>query len=718
MKKRIAAFLIFLLPFGLFAQNISQNSNIPNVHIIDCILKKDKRFIPGKFLNVMQFHENLAPVRIIDTTSLSAKGKIGFVNTNGQIVITPAFDSLVKHFHKGIAIVGVYNESKNLGKGIVDKKDKIIVPLSFNEIGDINHENVLVKDYTSQWGIYNTSLQKLVPPAYETIRFFKKGYCIVSNLGKRGMIDLTGKVIIPLNYKEISAKKDGSLDVKTFSHFAIKNLANVITNELECDSIISLEPDFYKYAINGKYGIIKNQKVASPAYDSISSFTRGKAIVKKNNFYGLIDTSGNVIVQLIHAKIFLDNYGLIYMSKNNAKQFGSYFGKDKKVLWSVVNQNLETIIPFLYKEVKPMGDSSFAVLNTGDKWGYVDYKGDEIILFKYDFVESFKNGLAAVGVRQPYKKKYTFINKKGEEIVSPENFAVYNAGIGEKDSLGKVNFHYEYNSFHKFSPINESFVKVKYGYKYGIANAASDLIVSIDYDSIIFSNNETCFIVYKDKQVGIFGAKGDTVHYLTDKYDNIQTFKEGYARVSKDGLYGYIDVHKNRRISIQYPQLHEIQEGMVGVVINGKWGFLDKNEALKVQPYYVEVKPFKNGLGRVKTGQYWDFVNRDGKIVNSSLYQAIEETSTGKWLLTYNGKTGMANEQGKEMVVPRYEALRDLGNGYVQVWKNSKTGVLNYDQNFILPIEHTNLEYDAINNNFIIHEPGAVEKFELANNLK
>lgn len=718
MRNWIAVFLFAFPLMAVRAQN-SEGLQVPVVYKSDCFYKKEKLYIPPKFLNILSFHENLAPVTILDTLGLRREEKTGFVNTSGQMVIPALYDHIFSHFHKGAAMVGVNSESEGeIDKGLIDKGNQVLVPLIFEEIGDSKGNFVLVRDRIGRWGFYNAALQKLYTPAFESIRFFKKDFFLVTLKGKRGLINHEGKEILSTDYKEILAKKDGSLEVRNFNRFHTIDFQGKTTSEMECDSLLPQQKGVYIYSLNEKYGVIADTHVVSPQYDFISSFHFGKAIVKQNKKYGLIDTSGHTLLPCIYDKIETDTFGLIYLKGTSAKQFGAFFIREKNRSWAVMDKYLRVVLPFQYREVGKMGDSTFAVMNNEGLWGYVNYYQKTIVPFQYHFAKMFRNGFAEVGIQQPYKKIFFFINKNGETAVTPENYHVYAAGVGLPDSSGKIHFNYPFNSFHKFSSLSPTAAKVKYGYKYGVANKAGDLIVSIDYDSILYSPDQDCFIVYLNKMPGIFSASGDTVHPLTDKYDRIYLFKEAYARVSKDGKYGCIDYNKNRRISIQYSQLQDFQEGFAGAIINGKWGFLDKNERIRVQPYYSEVKPFQHGIARVKTGQYWDFVTSEGKIVNSSLYQAIEQAAADKWLLTYNGKKGMADSSGREMLVPRYTNAVDLGAGYLQVWREGKTGVLNYDQNFVLPIEYDHLSYDAVNNNFIISEKGNLKKMKIENNSR
>ncbi|MFL5730178.1 MAG: WG repeat-containing protein, partial [Cytophagaceae bacterium] len=81
-----------------------------------------------------------------------------------------------------------------------------------------------------------------------------------------------------------------------------------------------------------------------------------------------------------------------------------------------------------------------------------------------------------------------------------------------------------------------------------------------------------------------------------------------------------------------------------------------------------------------------------------------------KWVVVSNKKFGLADSTGREILGPKYESIRDLNNGYVIVRKNGKWGVLDYQENFVIPIESDFMGYDPFNNYFFT---GIAEKDEI-----
>jgi WG containing repeat len=113
-----------------------------------------------------EFHEGLAWVM--------RKGKLGYANRQGEIVIKPQFTNNGSccngDFHEGLARV-----HQNGKSGYIDKKGKVVVPIAFDRVAPEFHEGVA-------WVVANKKL---------------------------GFVDRSGKIIIPLKFDFNSISKDG-----------------------------------------------------------------------------------------------------------------------------------------------------------------------------------------------------------------------------------------------------------------------------------------------------------------------------------------------------------------------------------------------------------------------------------------------------------------------------------------------------------------------------
>lgn len=114
---------------------------------------------------------------------------------------------------------------------------------------------------------------------YDKIGKFNKGLALVHKHGLVGAIDTTGKEIIPPVYERISAFNKGGVA--------------------------------YTYR-NGLVGRIKNDGdvMVVNLYDYIGHFKDGYATARKHGLTGIIDTCGNVVIEIKYQKLVCESGGV------------------------------------------------------------------------------------------------------------------------------------------------------------------------------------------------------------------------------------------------------------------------------------------------------------------------------------------------------------------------------------------------------------------------
>ena len=68
--------------------------------------------------------------------------------------------------------------------------------------------------------------------------------------------------------------------------------------------------------------------------------------------------------------------------------------------------------------------------------------------------------------------------------------------------------------------------------------------------------------------------KGKVV--LSPKFEEVQDFSEGLARVGKENKWQFIDKLGKVAIAGPFSEAQDFSEGVAAVSKNGKWGFIDK----------------------------------------------------------------------------------------------------------------------------------------------
>lgn len=151
------------------------------------------------------------------------------------------------------------------------------------------------------------------------------------------------------------------------------------------EGLIAIQIDNGQYAYYNELG-----EEQFSGYDAAGTFNDGLAAVQINGKWGVIDSSGELVVEAEFDEIVLDNYGYF-----NAQDVvvACYNGK-----YSLYDESLEKISDFEADDMGiPTSDNKIAFCQSG-KWGYIDASGNVLIEAEYDGALSFSNGLAGVCV--------------------------------------------------------------------------------------------------------------------------------------------------------------------------------------------------------------------------------------------------------------------------------------------------------------------------------
>lgn len=275
-------------------------------------------------------------------------GQWGYINESGDYVIDPQFDA-VTEFSGGYATVSV----------------------------------------GGKWGIIDTKGTYIVSPQYDYISPFSQGVAVVIDFDvddegsdKYGLIDTSGKLLLPITYDEIGSDALEGLDLEN------KNEIFVIRSG-----------DKYGYAN------IKGKVVIAPTYDDADSFSEGYAAVCNNDKYGFINEKGKLVISCQYDSAF------DFIEDRSIVTVGDKYGVINTKGDYVVNPKYDMM--FSYSE-------GYAAFKKGEKWGYVDTKGKEAISAQYDFSTTFNNGVAAASS----SGKYGLIDATGKWVVPAKYYSM------------------------------------------------------------------------------------------------------------------------------------------------------------------------------------------------------------------------------------------------------------------------------------------------------
>lgn len=448
-------------------------------------------------------------------------------------------------------------------------------------------------------GWYVNAEGREVTPPLDHAPEFRKGVAIVELDGKRGLIDKTGKYIIPLGKYEF-----------------------IRDNYDFTEGFIQVSND-RGYRTGNVWGLVDTttgREILKPEYSIIEPFSEGLALVRKSgdstgnekDKYGYIDKTGNFVIPL---------------------------------KFQCANSFSEGIAP--------------ARITQNGKYGYIDKSGEFVIKPQWDQADQFKDGYAQIadGLLRG------LINKSGFEVVKPLSLPFPAYWIHEdKIKMLYENKLYTFENNGKYSVVDSPVVteedrtlilslgdfydglaKAECKGKVGYINKIGELIIPQIWDYGTDFNNGTAYVQLHDENGSIIenciiNTSGEVLY--KDNYDSTWEFSEGICNYYKDGKYYTIDTTGKLLFTSEWDKMGQFNDGLARVNKDYMYGYVDKTGKIAIElPEYGE--PFNGGYAMVREKGKWGFIDKTGRIVAEPQWDYIEQCSDGYAVVTKDGKLGM-----------------------------------------------------------------------------
>lgn len=324
----------------------------------------NKHFDKGSY--IATFNEGIASAYLSD---VSYKW-YGFVDKTGKTVISPRYEDPATFFN-GMAMVTECKENGDRIVTFIDKQGKDVMKVVKN--GDL-------------YGVVDTSGKEVVPYKFKSIDCYDSGYLLVTGMNKlQGIWNIKERKEIATTMYEIWPNDDNVLCCETF----IK------------DSIIIVKRGSNYGAINtdGKeivpctYGFAQVEK-------GLVEVTQGEGIFSRMN--GVFDLEGNELLKCEYNLVKIDKYSIIADKiKDDLSSMETFLYDHKGNLTIKVGAS---------GEIRHFSEGMAAVKKDKDKgFGFYDYDGDEVIAPRYEDAGTFSEGLAPVKLNG----KWGYVNREG-----------------------------------------------------------------------------------------------------------------------------------------------------------------------------------------------------------------------------------------------------------------------------------------------------------------
>lgn len=346
--------------------------------------------------------------------------------------------------------------------------DDMAPPMPRIEESEPYSEYQITKPGGKKWGTVHSLTQKQgLPYIYDRVSFFSSTIAIIQKDKKFGLAYCNGEIIVSPKYESIWAlfgwviKPQVLLTVRNNNKYGVIDTTGKIIIPIIYDRLNKLfnyDNGLIAVSLNNKWGLLNsnNKQILPTNYSAINRLVNNVIRVKTatTKKYGLIDSMGNFILDTVQDIIEKKRYrthiiyrkgNLVGLLTHNGKPFlpqvydkiehqdQGFIVVRKAKKYGVVNSKGKVIIPTVYKVVYPnVEKGTIMAMDTLGKWGYIDFENkiviklvyDELARFdaaKYFFKRDGQYGIMNTKEKVLKKFKYKTMRKEGDFFVVTEN---------------------------------------------------------------------------------------------------------------------------------------------------------------------------------------------------------------------------------------------------------------------------------------------------------
>jgi len=293
----------------------------------------------------------------------------------------------------------------------------------------------------------------------------------------------------------------------------VKRDGKVVLVNKNCDAVVKtgateahdVREGVVAVKVGEKWGLMdmSGKMLVEPTYDHVGSFNDGFAVVKKGSTYGVIDGKWKEV-----SMDFKDNPRVLGKGRF-AVQAGKEGGMMEMGTFDLYDAQGRRLTKAGYHYIHAFSED-LALVELGNKNGYIDLLGDVVIPLVYDDAEPFSEGLAFV---RDDDFNAHFIDRKGNKVLSSKEWIM--AG-GFKDGL--------------------SWVDTVDGD--GVIDRKGEYVVKPAFERIK-DIEKGLASAQKEKRWGVINMKGQWV--AEPRYSDVGWWSQERLAVMIDGKWGYID---------------------------------------------------------------------------------------------------------------------------------------------------------------------------------
>lgn len=725
--------------------------------------RNGKMRVPPQFDEVYPFSDGLAPVK--------ANGKWGFIQPSGQVAVPPQFDGF-RPFERGLAKV-------NLGGrcafaldcvgptwGMIDPAGRWIVPPEFERIAFFTEELLIVgKD--KKWGLIDKSGRVVQPPLFQNAeetdflgpqsekfingarrvlregrwgaiaqdgRFliepkfdelddFQQEFARAGIQKKYGLIDKTGRTVIPIVYEEFTVNYPRKAAIAMAARkAALFDLAGHEIIPPGRYDRMEFAGEWVRIFQNDRWGLsdFAGRIITQPEYQNVLDklyFNAGLGKIQKGNKVGLINEKGKIVLPPTFDRADAFKEGFVLLQLNFKMGLADAAGK--------------VVLEPQFRTIMPIGNGLARFAGQDGKYGLLDLRGRILIPARFSRIEDFKNGFARVCTGSCERNTGAFwgiINRNGEVLIEPryeslevigEDLlrAVPNRLMNNRPVLlntrGQVVTEASVDQFHLLDsdgasptpgvPLRDPLLQVQIGGKWGLLDLAGRTRIAPRFDWMTPFRDGAALAMLNGKSVQV-----DLSGRLLASFDQYEEYdhERELAKIQVNGKWGILHWPNHYLVPPQFDSIGLFsQSGVARVSVKPackqgrrcgglKWGFL-RTDGITVPPRFDWVGDLRGSLLKVNEGGScaddgceggrWGFVDLNGRLVIPPQFDRIDLLTPDLYRIEKGGRYGVVTLSGKIVAETKFDRVAPSRAAPVKVLSAGKWGLLDLSGVYFLP---------------------------------
>lgn len=532
----------------------------------------------------------------------------------------------------------------------IEEKSLYVVPSKY-DIAYYAGLGLIWVEKDAKWGLINMMNDVIISPAFSYFEAYDGSFAIVGNSDnsktkyfpddyiwemKRGLIDTSGAIVLPIEYDFIEKWDNGYYCVSKDKHTILlsPNLHPVFNTERYLEKL----DDRYILIVGGytKYGLIDyngNEIIPNDDehnYEEIEVLKNGflKVTYHKGEYgsshIAILNNQGKIIFEKTYNcdDIKILDYGYFLIECNN---YGS------PTTYGLVNLQGKEVLPNSYYEIKLRNDGMISIRDYGG-WGLADLKGNIVIDAEYLDELVFEDGAANIRV-------------KGSSLIQKINKdGIVNVHDGEKEIELSHGVHWGTDFINRVSIVRGK----GRGYDViGVSDIKGNIIIPTRYKSVSLLSNKTIRVQDGDCY-GIFDLKGNVI--FPPIFTSIEYIDNNCIKVTWNLKFAT----KWSRSDYTPGSDSKYKEYNNDYIVNNRSVICNSKAEVVNDKEVIFVGKFINGYAR-----------------------AYKEATIEKRRIRLK-QAGVINASGRTIIPLIYDGIIIYENSpYIRLWKNGKYGIAN-----------------------------------------